>query len=118
ARPAVKLTWFHGVTGPDLDGKETYAGYSSGVLFEGEKGKLVADYNKHRLLPDEFAKTFVAPPRSIPKSVGHHQEWLDAIRNHGTTTCNFGYSGRLAEAVLLGNAAYRAGKDLIWDGEA
>ena len=31
------------------------------------------------------------------------------------TTCNFGYSGLLAEAVLLGNVAYRSGKKLAWD---
>jgi hypothetical protein len=114
-RPAVHLTWYTGVTGPSLDGSETYPGYSNGVLFEGETGKIVADYNKHKLLPDEFARSFVVPTKAIPKSVGHHQEWLDAIRSGGPTTCNFAYSGRLAEAVLLGNVAYRSGKELDWD---
>jgi predicted dehydrogenase len=114
-RPAIPLTWYTGVTGPSLDGTESYPGFGSGVLFEGEKGKLVADYNKHKLLPEEFAKSFVAPAPSIPKSVGHHQEWLSAIRNGTPTTCNFAYSGRLAEAVLLGNVAYRSGKELGWD---
>jgi predicted dehydrogenase len=114
-RPAVHLTWYTGVTGPSLDGTETYPGFLNGVLFEGEKGKIVADYNKHKLLPDEFARSFVVPAKTIPKSVGHHQEWLDAIRTGGPTTCNFAYSGRLAEAVLLGNVAYRSGKELGWD---
>jgi hypothetical protein len=117
-RPAVHLTWYTGVTGPSLDGSETYPGYSNGVLFEGEKGKIVADYSMHKLLPDEFARSFVVPAKRIPKSVGHHREWLDAIRTGGPTTCNFAYSGRLAEAVLLGTAAYRAGKEIVWDGDA
>ena len=73
-RPAVHLTWYHGVSGPGLAGEETYKGFSSGILFVGEKGKLVADYGKYRILPDEFAKDFTAPPRSIPASIGHHKE--------------------------------------------
>ena len=113
-RPAVHLTWEHGVGGPD-GGKETYPGFGSAVLFEGAKGKLVADYGKYKLLPDEFAKGFEPPARSIPASVGHHKEWTEACKAGGPTTCPFGYSGGLTEAVLLGNVAYRAGKEIGWD---
>ncbi len=114
-QPGVHLTWSHGVTGVDPEGKETYPGFGSAVLFEGEKGKLVADYGKYKLLPEEFAKDFKPPPVTIPPSLGHHKEWLEAIRTGGKTTCNFDYSGVLAETVLLGNVAYRAGKELTWD---
>src|SRR5207248_6875293 len=110
--------WYHGVRGPDLGGKETFPGYPSGVLFEGEKGQLVADYNKHTLLPREQFKDFQYSGPMIPKSVGHHREWLAAIRTGGPTTCNFEYSGLLAEAVLLGNVAYRAGEPISWDSAA
>jgi predicted dehydrogenase len=115
--PAVHLTWYHGVGGPGLDGRERYKGFGSAVMFVGEKGKLIADYGKYQLLPDEFAKSFQAPPQSIPKSLGHHKEWCEAIKSGGVTTCNFGYSGRLTEAVLLGNVAYRSGKSLKWNTE-
>ena len=37
------------------------------------------------------------------------------MKTGGPTTCNFDYSGRLAEAVLLGNVAYRAGRPITWD---
>ena len=114
--PPVHLTWYHGVGGPDLAGKVTFRGYSSGVLFEGEKGNLVAGYTSYRLLPEDRFKGFQPPRQTIARSVGHHREWLQAIRNGGTTTCNFGYSGVLAETVLLGNVAYRAGARLEWDG--
>ncbi|MBX9585351.1 MAG: Gfo/Idh/MocA family oxidoreductase [Gemmataceae bacterium] len=114
-RPAVHLTWKHGVSGPALEGKETIPGFTSAVLFEGEKGKLVADYGKYRLLPDEFARGFEPPARTIPPSVGHHKEWTEACKAGGKTTCPFGYSGPLTEAVLLGNVAYRSGKVLTWD---
>ncbi|MBI3821386.1 MAG: Gfo/Idh/MocA family oxidoreductase [Planctomycetes bacterium] len=113
-QPAVQLTWYHGVNGPDLDGKVTYDGYSSGVLFEGANGSLLANYGNHRFLVEP--RGFERPKQSIARSAGHHREWLQAIRTNGTTTCNFDYSGALAETVLLGNVAYRAGGKLTYDG--
>lgn len=110
ASPPVHLTWYHGIHGPDLAGKVRYNGFSNGVLFEGEDGKrLIADYDNHRLMPEAFARDYQRPRQTIARSVGHHREWLNAIRNGTTTTCNFDYSGALSEAVLLGNVAYRAG---------
>lgn len=117
-RSEVHLTWYHGVPGPALDGNTRYDGYASGVLFEGTRGKLVSDYGKYKLLPDEFARGFAAPPRTIAPSIGHHKEWTEAVKTGGPTTCNFDYSGRLAEAVLLGNVAYRAGRPVVWDAES
>ena len=116
--PPVHLTWFHGVSGPDLAGKTTYQGFPSGVLFEGEKGSLLAGYNNYRLLPVERFKGFEPPKPTIPRSIGHHREWLQAIRTGGATTCNFAYSGTLTVAVLLGNVAYRSGGKLQWDAKS
>ena len=116
--PAVELTWYSGVTGPSLDTKEPFHGFPNGVLFEGEKGQLVADYDKHKLLPEDKFKGFSPPKQTIKSSIGHHKEWIEAIKNGGTTTCNFDYSGCLAETVLLGNVAFRCGEKIQWDGKA
>jgi predicted dehydrogenase len=116
--PAVHLTWYHGVRGPDLSGKETILDFRSGVLFEGERGSLVSDYTRYRLLPESDFRGFQPPRRTIAGSLGHHREWLKAIRAGSQTTCNFAYSGALTETVLLGNVAYRAGARLEWDGQA
>src|SRR5262249_9076323 len=48
-------------------------------------------------------------------SIGHHKEWIEACKTGGPTTCNFDYSGALAETAMLGAAAYRTGKPLVWD---
>ena len=57
--------------------------------------------------------------RPIPNSIGHWAEWAEACKSRGPTTCNFDYSGALAEAVLLGNVSYRAGgKKLTWDADS
>jgi predicted dehydrogenase len=116
--PAVHLTWYHGVTGPDLSGKVTYAGFPSGVLFEGDKGNLLAKYGDYRLLPEDRFKGFQPPKPTIARSIGHHREWLEAIRNGGATTCNFDYAGALTESVLLGNVAYRAASKIQWDAKS
>jgi predicted dehydrogenase len=115
AQPGVHLSWYHGVPGPDLAAEKPYEGFSAAIMFVGEKGTLISDYNKYKLLPLDFEKAFTAPAKSIAPSVGHHKEWCEAIKNGTSTTCNFGYSGLLAETVLLGNVAYRVGKPITWD---
>ena len=73
---------------------------------------VLADYGRHYLLPEQKFVGFTPPPPSIPSSIGHHREWLEAIRTGGPTTCHFAYSGNLTQTVLLGNQAYRAGGSL------
>jgi predicted dehydrogenase len=117
-RSAVHLTWYSGVPGPSLDSSSPFHGFRDGVLFTGDKGQLVADYSRYKLLPEKDFKYFDAPKQTIPASLGHHREWLKAIRDGGTTTCNFAYSGALAETVLLGNVAYHSGVKLNWNEKA
>jgi predicted dehydrogenase len=113
-QPPVHLTWYHGEWRPK--GTEAH-GYGAAVLFEGDRGRLIADYGSRKVVLSS-GLDFKEPPPSIPASIGHHQEWIAACKNRGPTTCNFDYSGGLTEAVLLGNVAYRAGKKLEWDAAA
>jgi len=113
-QPELLLTWYHGGWMPE--GAEAYE-KGAAVLFEGDYGRLLADYGTHKLFMNDGheAKT---PPASIPSSIGHHAEWIEACKTRGPTTCNFDYSGALAETVQLGNVSYRAGQQkLVWDPE-
>jgi hypothetical protein len=76
---------------------------------------LLADYSNRKLLPEKDFEGFTPPPQTIPNSIGHHKEWVEACKSGGATTCNFDYSGALTEAVLLGNVAYRLGRPIAWD---
>ena len=76
---------------------------------------LVSDYSKHVLLPEKSFAAFKRPEPFIPKSMGHHKEWIHACKTGAPTTCHFGYAAALTEANHLGNVAYRAGKKLFWD---
>ena len=114
-RVPVKLTWYDGDRIPKEVAGETVK--RNGVMFIGSEGKMFADYGSYRLLPEDKFEGFQPPAPTIPNSIGHHLEWIQACKTGGQTTCNFDYSGALTESVLLGNVAFRTGKTLQWDGE-
>ena len=111
--PPVRFTWYDGNLIPREVAGERVPG--SGVMFIGSEGKMFADYGSYRLFPTEKFADYERPEPTIPRSIGHHAEWIKACKDGSPTTCNFDYSGALTEAVLLGNVAYRTGKALEWD---
>lgn len=113
----VNVTWYDGEQRPAILAELGLPEWNLGVLFVGEDGMLLADYNRRMLYPDAKFAGFTEPEPWIEKSLGHHAEWLHAIKTGGQTTCNFAYSGRLSEAVQLGAIAYRTGRKLVWDAE-
>ena len=114
-RGPLELTWYQGTHKPQLWKDKKIPHWDSGALFVGDKGMLLADYGKHVLLPEAKFADFTPPAPFIPKSLGHHEEWIHACKTGDPTTCNFEYSGLLTEANHLGNVAYRLGKKLVWD---
>jgi predicted dehydrogenase len=117
-QPPVHLTWYHGNKRPPEFAENNLPKWGNGSLFVGDKGMLLVDYDKHKLLPEADFKDYKKPPESIPNSIGHHNEWIKACKEGTPTTCNFGYGGMLTESVLLGNVAYRTGKKIEWDAAA
>ncbi len=113
-RPPVTLTWTHGPNKPAVFAEHNLPDWAWGV-FVGSEGMLLANYPKHELWPQDKYKGYERPEASIPPSVGHHKEWLDACKTGSPTTCNFDYAGAVTEAMLLGNIAYRTGETLDWD---
>ncbi len=111
----VKLTWYHGDKRPPQFAEGKLPQWGNGTLFVGSKGMLLADYDKHVLLPEASFAGFKPPAEFIPNSIGHHKEWTEACKGRGKTLCSFDYSGPLTEAVLLGNIAHRVGREFAWD---
>jgi carbonic anhydrase/acetyltransferase-like protein (isoleucine patch superfamily) len=114
---------FIGMNSTVLDGAvvESEAMVAAGALVAPGKivrrGELWAG-NPARKLRDLTEKDFAdfkRPEPFIPKSIGHHAEWIRACKTGEPTTCNFQYAGWLTEANHLGNVAYRAGQKLEWD---
>ncbi len=114
-RAPVEVNWYQGTRKPKIWEEGGIPQWGSAVLFIGDKGMVLSNYGKHILLPEEKFKDFERPEPFIPKSRGHHAEWIHACKTGAPTTCNFDYAGWLTEANHLGNAAYRTGQKLEWD---
>ena len=121
--PACKVTWRDGgklpPRPPELEAARDLAKiHDGGTIFVGDKGTLLVPYSQStapRLIPESRMKDFKKPDRVLPRSPGHHREWLEAARGGTPAMSNFGYSGPLTEMVLLGNVAIRAAKKVEWD---
>ena len=120
--PPVKLHWYDGGILPERP-QELEQGRQlpkeDGMLFVGAKGKmLVAGWGgEHpRLIPESKMQDYARPPKTLPRSIGHHQEWIEACKHGTPTRSNFDIAGPLTEAVLLGLVSIRlGGRKLHWD---
>jgi len=115
--PPVTLTWYQGEDKPKIWTEGGIPKWGNGILFIGSKGMILADYQKHKLLPEKEYAGFKAPEPFIPNSIGHWAEWVHACKTGAPTMSNFEYAGWLTEANHLGNVAYRVGKKLEWDAD-
>jgi predicted dehydrogenase len=113
--PPLSLTWYDGIQRPPSPPGQDLNKWGIGVMFVGDQGKILADYGKRILLPEDKYKGFQPPAPTIPPSLGHYQEWIRACKTGAATLCNFDYSGKLVEHNLLGTVAFRAQTKLVWD---
>lgn len=79
------------------------------TLFLGTDGMLACGFNVRKLYPEEKFKEYKAPEPTNPPSPGFHKEFFEFAKGGKPGTCNFDYTGPMAETVLLGNIAYRTG---------
>ncbi len=122
----VKMMWWDGgltpPRPPELEDGRMLGDENGGSLFIGDKGVLMCScYGEDpRLLPESRMKDFMRPPKTVPRSPGIREEWIEAIKKGTKSTTDFSYSGPLTETMLLANIAVRM-KDknvkLLWDGE-
>ena len=115
-KPPITLTWTHGSEPRAVFAEHNFPEWAWGV-FVGDKGMLLASYDRHQLWPEADFEDYEAPEPSIPPSVGHRQEWINACKGEGEPLSHFEYSMPITETVLLGNVAYRSGRKLEWNAE-
>ena len=88
-------------------------------MFIGDKGIIINNGGTSSpplIFPESLRSTFNPPVPSIPRSKGHHREWIDAIKGGPAAMSNFEYGARLVEIVLLGVLSLRlGGKKIYWD---
>ena len=120
--PPVKLHWYDGGLLPErpaeLDDERTLDA-EDGIIFVGDKGKILVEGwggERPRLIPESRNKEYKRPAKTLPRSIGHHAEWIQACKTGSATRSSFDFAGPLTETVLLGSLCVRRGGDkLIWD---
>jgi hypothetical protein len=113
--PQFDMVWYDGGRRPprDLLPSDRHAQWLNGVLFLGDQGTLVVDYeNMPELHPVEKFRDFKI---QIEPEDNHYLQWTEACKDHGHTSTPFSYAGPLTEMVLLGNVATRLGQTIEWD---
>ena len=123
--PPVTLTWYDGGLTPPRpeyleNGRTMGDRGGGGVLMVGTKGTLMfGTYGSGpRIIPETKMKAYKRPEKTIPRSPGIYEEWIQAIKEGKKSTTDFSYSGPLTEAMLLGNIATRLQLEktiLEWD---
>jgi predicted dehydrogenase len=123
--PPVKMHWYDGgllpPRPPELE-DDRELNHEDGLIFVGDKGTLLVEGwggENPRLIPESKMRAYQRPPKTLPRSVGHHKEWIEACKGNGTTRSDFpDFAGPLTEAVLLGTISVRLmGRKLLWDAE-
>ncbi len=121
-RPALKVTWYDGglmpERPPELEETRRMGNTFGGLLLIGDKGKILSGAHGAdglRIIPESAMQAYERPPKRLPRSVGHHQEWIAACKGGPRPGSSFEYAGPLTETVLLGNVALRAQRRIQFD---
>jgi predicted dehydrogenase len=118
-QPPLTMHWYDGSIRPhrprELDPKTAMP--REGLLFVGEKGKMLTGYygGKVHLMPERNFRGFQPPAKTLPRSIGHYKEWIEACKGGKPANCNFEFAGRMTEVAQLGTLAARAARLLEWD---
>jgi predicted dehydrogenase len=108
ALPPLKLMLY----AKETPSEELLLGYPRGGwgdLLVGTKGSIYSDCpwnTRYVLLPEEkFSEVKGGPPQTLPKSTGHHKEWVEACKGNGQPFSPFAIGGPLTELMQLANLA-------------
>lgn len=111
-RPPRKLTWYSGGLRPARpEGlPDSVALARRGAMYVGEKGFLLTSgRNAPDVFPESLRAEYAEPEPTLPRSEGHHREWLDATKGCPRPESHFDYAAQLDEITLLGLVAlYRS----------
>lgn len=89
-----------------------------GAYFEGEKGTLICDYSKREItINGETVTDLEQVPISIPRSPGHQQNFVDAVKSRTQPESNLEYAREMTLPMHLGLISWRLGESLKWNPE-
>ncbi|MDZ4706824.1 MAG: Gfo/Idh/MocA family oxidoreductase [Saprospiraceae bacterium] len=92
------------------------AGKHIGAYFEGEHGTLLCDYTTREItINGQVMKDLEEVPKSIERSKGHQQNFLDAVKSRKQPQSNLAYAREMTLPMHLGLISWRLGRKLEWN---
>jgi len=116
--PPVKLTFYTGGRKPPAEVLRGREMTDWGALLCGAKGAIFSNCpwnTRFELLPKTQFEAFEGPERVLPRTGGHHAEWIEACKGRGDTFSSFSIGGPLTELIQLANAAVLVGEPFEYD---
>jgi len=113
------LLWYDGGMKPvnpeelDAEGKSLAP---EGLMFVGDKGKIIGDFRGEKpVLYTENKK--ILPPEKTEETIeqDRNEVWLNSFKNKTQSPGSFLYAGPVSETILLGAVALRAGAKVEYD---
>lgn len=115
--PPVKLTVSSGESmRPSKDLLHGHGVGSFGALLVGPKGSIFSSnpWNTSSTILNKQSGV-KEPPKTLPRGVGHHQEWIAACKGNGKTFSPFDIGGPLTEMIQLANIGGIVGTPFHYD---
>lgn len=103
--PPTQLTWYDGGLKPPrpVELEKEHMHINNGTIFYGDGGVMY----ENRIVPETKMQAFDPPPKILPRSPGHYEEWIEACKGGKPAGSDFEFAAFLTEVVLLGNVALR-----------
>lgn len=110
-RPTVPMTWWDGGMQPPrpegLEQGRIIGNKSGGNLLVGDRGTIMCGCygDDPEIIQKNLMEEATVVEKTIPRSPGIYQEWIDAIKAGKKSSTDFSYAAPLTETMLLGNIA-------------
>jgi hypothetical protein len=117
--PPFELLWYDGgmkPLNPDELSTEGKFLEREGMMFVGDKGKIIAGFRGEN--PVLYSGNKMTPaPTAVPEEEGQdgNNVWIDSFKNKTQSPGSFIYAGPVSDTILLGGVALRAGKKVDYD---
>ncbi len=98
---------------PDVPGSDKM---HIGAHFEGANGSLTCDYNNCLIrMGNEVFNDIKEIPVTLPRSPGHQQNFIDAVKSRNQPESNLAYAREMTIPMHLAVISFRLKRKLRWD---
>ena len=93
-------------------------GHGYGIMFHGTKATMFLDRGGFQIFPEGDRNGVPLQAESLPASHARHmRNFLDCVKSRSAPVSEMEIGHRSSSTAMLGNIAYRTGRQILWDGK-